>query len=44
MKAPPQAGHYRVICADPPWRFATCSDKGKGRSAEPIRTDSASND
>jgi N6-adenosine-specific RNA methylase IME4 len=34
MNAPPQAGHYRVIYADPPWRFATYSDKGKGRSAE----------
>jgi N6-adenosine-specific RNA methylase IME4 len=34
MDAPPQAGQYRVIYADPPWRFATYSDKGKGRSAE----------
>jgi N6-adenosine-specific RNA methylase IME4 len=34
MEAPPQAGRYRVIYADPPWRFATYSDKGKGRSAE----------
>jgi hypothetical protein len=34
MDAPPQAGQYRVIYADPPWRFATHSDKGKGRSAE----------
>jgi N6-adenosine-specific RNA methylase IME4 len=34
MRAPPQAGQYRVIYADPPWRFATYSDKGKGRSAE----------
>jgi hypothetical protein len=34
MEAPPQAGQYRVIYADPPWRFATYSDKGKGRSAE----------
>lgn len=32
--APPQAGVYRVILADPPWRFKTWSDKGKGRSAE----------
>ena len=32
--APPQAGRYRAIYADPPWRFATYSDKGKGRSAE----------
>jgi N6-adenosine-specific RNA methylase IME4 len=34
MDEPPQAGRYRVIYADPPWRFATYSDKGKGRSAE----------
>lgn len=34
MQAPPGAGGYRVIYADPPWRFATYSDKGKGRSAE----------
>lgn len=25
---------YGVIYADPPWRFATWSDKGKGRSAD----------
>lgn len=31
---PPLAGCYRAIYADPPWRFATYSDKGKGRSAE----------
>jgi N6-adenosine-specific RNA methylase IME4 len=31
---PPLAGGYRAIYADPPWRFATYSDKGKGRSAE----------
>ena len=31
---PPQAGTYRAILADPPWRFSTYSDKGKGRSAE----------
>jgi N6-adenosine-specific RNA methylase IME4 len=31
---PPRAGAYRAICADPPWRFATYSAKGKGRSAE----------
>lgn len=31
---PPQAGSYRVIYADPPWRFATWSDRGKGRSPE----------
>jgi N6-adenosine-specific RNA methylase IME4 len=29
-----QAGAYRVVYADPPWRFDTYSDKGKGRSAE----------
>lgn len=34
MQTPPRAGDYRVIYADPPWRFATYSDKGKGRSAE----------
>jgi len=34
MPAPPQSGSYRVVYADPPWRFATYSDKGKGRSAE----------
>lgn len=34
LAAPPQAGSYRVIYADPPWRFATWSDRGKGRSAE----------
>ena len=27
-------GGYRVLYADPPWSFATYSDKGKGRSAE----------
>ena len=31
---PPRAGAYRAIYADPPWRFSTYSDKGKGRSAE----------
>jgi N6-adenosine-specific RNA methylase IME4 len=30
----PRAGAYRTIYADPPWRFGTYSDKGKGRSAE----------
>src|ERR1700741_4395091 len=34
MSASPQANHYRVIYADPPWTFATYSRKGKGRSAE----------
>jgi N6-adenosine-specific RNA methylase IME4 len=32
--APERAGSYRTIYADPPWRFATYSEKGKGRSAE----------
>ena len=30
----PGAHHYHVILADPPWTFATYSQKGKGRSAE----------
>jgi N6-adenosine-specific RNA methylase IME4 len=30
----PPPGGYRVLYADPPWSFATYSDKGKGRSAE----------
>lgn len=30
----PPPGGYRVIYADPPWTFATRSDKGKGRSPE----------
>ncbi|MGF1561553.1 MAG: MT-A70 family methyltransferase [Geminicoccaceae bacterium] len=34
LPAPPAAGRYHVIYADPPWRFDTYSDKGKGRSAE----------
>ena len=34
MLAPPRPGTYRAIYADPPWRFSTYSDKGKGRSAE----------
>ena len=34
MNAQPQAGHYGVIYADPPWAFSTYSRKGKGRSAE----------
>ena len=34
MSSPPAPKHYRVIYADPPWTFATYSDKGKGRSAE----------
>lgn len=32
--APPHAGTYRVIYADPPWHFRTYSAKGKGRSAD----------
>lgn len=28
------SGGYGVIYADPPWKFKTYSDKGKGRSAE----------
>ena len=32
--SPPWAGGYRAIYADPPWRFTTYSEKGKGRSAE----------
>jgi len=31
---PPRAGRYRVIYADPPWRFTTWSARGKGRSPE----------
>ena len=34
MNGSPRAGEYQVIYADPPWRFATYPDKGKGRSAE----------
>jgi N6-adenosine-specific RNA methylase IME4 len=34
MISEPQAKHYRVIYADPPWTFSTYSRKGKGRSAE----------
>lgn len=34
MLASPPQSKYRVIYADPPWTFATYSDKGKGRSAE----------
>lgn len=29
-----QENHYQVILADPPWRFATRSPKGEGRSAQ----------
>ena len=31
MKLPPQAGQYRVILADPPWRFHTWSAGGRDR-------------
>ncbi|HFD15928.1 MAG TPA: DNA methyltransferase [Rhodospirillales bacterium] len=34
MSAPPRAGHYRLVYADPPWPFGTYSHKGKGRSPE----------
>lgn len=34
IPAPPQAGRYRTIYADPPWTFRTWSDRGKGRSPE----------
>jgi N6-adenosine-specific RNA methylase IME4 len=34
VSALPQANHYGVIYADPPWTFSTYSRKGKGRSAE----------
>jgi N6-adenosine-specific RNA methylase IME4 len=29
-----RSNHYKVIYADPPWKFATYSRKGKGRSPE----------
>lgn len=32
--APPGAGTYRLIYADPPWSFRTYSDRGKGRSPD----------
>lgn len=34
MRSSPPSKRYRVIYADPPWTFATYSQKGKGRSAE----------
>ncbi len=34
MSAPPRAGRYRLVYADPPWPFGTYSHKGKGRSPE----------
>ena len=34
MDCSPRSNHYKLIYADPPWTFATFSDKGKGRSAE----------
>lgn len=32
--APLPAGPFRVIAADPPWRFATYSETGRGRSPD----------
>lgn len=32
--APLPAGPFRVIAADPPWRFAVYSETGKGRSPD----------
>jgi N6-adenosine-specific RNA methylase IME4 len=34
VQPPSRSGEYQAIYADPPWRFATYSEKGKGRSAE----------
>lgn len=34
MPPDPPRRDYRVIYADPPWSFATWSERGKGRSAE----------
>ena len=34
MPESPPPNHYNVIYADPPWTFATYSQKGKGRSPE----------
>ncbi len=34
MSESPYLNHYNVIYADPPWTFATYSQKGKGRSPE----------
>ena len=34
MNSAPRPKHYKVIYADPPWKFSTYSRKGKGRSAE----------
>ena len=34
LAPPARAGEYRTIYADPPWTFATYSERGKGRSAE----------
>ena len=31
---PPQAGQYKVVVADPPWRFETYSEKGLQKSAD----------
>lgn len=30
----PQSGSYRLVLSDPPWKFATRSQKGMGRSAD----------
>lgn len=31
IETPPRAGQYGVVLADCPWRYATWSDKGRGR-------------
>lgn len=31
---PLPTGHFACVLADPPWRFATYSDKGRGRSPD----------
>jgi N6-adenosine-specific RNA methylase IME4 len=33
-----QENHYRVIAADPPWRFSTWSAKGRGRCPDGVIT------
>lgn len=35
LRDTPAAGHYRTIYADPPWKFATRSDRGGGRAKSP---------
>jgi N6-adenosine-specific RNA methylase IME4 len=37
------AGHFGCILADPPWRFATFSEKGRGRCPDGIRTNANGN-